>query len=156
MDKNIRKEVEDMLLSKYESLYRLAYSYAGNEADALDIIQESAYRAMLNCGSVKRTEYIGTWIYRIVVNTATDMLRRKKRTVSVEIIEEQGCEDRISDQDLRKALKELDENDKAIIFLKFCEDLTFSEIAEVTGENENTVKTRYYRLMGRLRNKLEG
>ena len=37
MDKNIRKEVEDMLLSKYESLYRLAYSYAGNEADALDV-----------------------------------------------------------------------------------------------------------------------
>ena len=84
------------------------------------------------------------------------MLRKKKRTVSVEIIEEQGCEDRISDQDLRKAVKALDENDKTILFLKFCEDLTFSEIAEVTEENENTVKTRYYRLMGRLRNKLDG
>lgn len=155
MNKNIRKEVEDMLLSKYESLYRLAYSYAGNEADALDIIQESAYRAMLNCGSVKSPEYICTWIYRIVVNTAIDMLRKKKNTVSTDIIEDQGHEDRVSDQDLREALKELDKNDKTILFLKFCEEMTFTEIAEVTGENENTVKTRYYRLMGRLRNKLD-
>lgn len=42
----LQKLVEAELLSSYDSLYRLAYTYVKNESDAMDIVQESAYKAI--------------------------------------------------------------------------------------------------------------
>ena len=58
------KQTEDLLLSQYSRYYRLAYSYVHNEQDALDIVQESAYKAMRDCRSVQNDAYLGTWLYR--------------------------------------------------------------------------------------------
>ena len=154
METAFRKEVEEALLSNYEAYYRLAYSYTGNEADALDIIQESAYQAIRNAGSLKKPEFAGTWIYRIVVNTALDLLRKKKRLAPEEELSGSWTEDRIPDPDLAAALKELPEKDRTLLLLRFFEELSFSGISEILGENENTVKTRYYRLLERLRTRL--
>jgi len=45
--------VEQELLTSYNSLYRLAFTYVKNESDAMDIVQESAYRAIKNASSLK-------------------------------------------------------------------------------------------------------
>lgn len=57
-----RKEqlVEQLLLENYNHYYRLAYSYVHNEADACDIVQNGAYKVILNSGSLKREEYAAT------------------------------------------------------------------------------------------------
>ena len=47
--KQITAQTEKMLIDQYERLYRLAYSYVHNEADALDIVQESACKAITQC-----------------------------------------------------------------------------------------------------------
>ena len=63
---NLEAETERILTENYERYYRLAYSYMRNEDDALDAVQESAYRAIRDCRSVKNKDYLSTWIYRIV------------------------------------------------------------------------------------------
>ena len=55
----------------------LAYTYVRNEEDALDIVQESVYKAMKGAGSVKGEAYIKTWLWRIVMNTAVDFYQEK-------------------------------------------------------------------------------
>lgn len=82
------KQTEDLLLSQYSRYYRLAYSYVHNEQDALDIVQESAYKAMRDCRSVQNDAYLGTWLYRIVINTALEFLRKNKREDTVEEVTE--------------------------------------------------------------------
>lgn len=62
--------VEEMLITNYAKYYKLAYSYVRNENDAQDIVQEGAYKAILNCGSLKENAYLDTWIYRIMINEA--------------------------------------------------------------------------------------
>ena len=57
--------VEKLLIENYEQYYRLAYSYVHNEADALDIVQEGAYKAILKCDTLREVSFAGTWIYRI-------------------------------------------------------------------------------------------
>ncbi len=42
----LQKKVEEQVLDSYEAMYRLAYTYVRNEEDALDIVQESVYKAM--------------------------------------------------------------------------------------------------------------
>ena len=51
--KQITAQTEKMLIDQYERLYRLAYSYVHNEADALDIVQESACKAITQCKKFK-------------------------------------------------------------------------------------------------------
>ena len=70
---NNTAETEQILTENYERYYRLAYSYMRNEDDALDVVQESAYRAIRDCRKVRNKDYLSTWIYRIVVRgTAGD------------------------------------------------------------------------------------
>ncbi len=57
--------IEDILLEKYDHYYRLAYSYTHNEADSQDIVQNGAYKAILNSDSLKNIEFAETWVYRI-------------------------------------------------------------------------------------------
>lgn len=54
--KQITAQTEKMLIDQYERLYRLAYSYVHNEADALDIVHESACKAITQCKNLKDTE----------------------------------------------------------------------------------------------------
>ena len=71
--------IEQQFIADYKKLYRLAYSYVHNENDALDIVQESAYKAIKNSSSLQQVQYAGTWIYRIVINESIQFLRKQKQ-----------------------------------------------------------------------------
>lgn len=71
--------INENLIKNYNKYYRLAYSYVHNESDAMDIVQEGAYKAILKSESLKSVEYIDTWIYRIMINEALGFLRKNKR-----------------------------------------------------------------------------
>ena len=112
MNSNIQAAAEKLLLENYESYYRLAYSYVRNESDALDIVQESACRAITECGSVKNPEYLSTWLYRIVINTALDFIRKYRREETTDSLPDPVWEDRYSDPDLISLVMALDEKSR--------------------------------------------
>ena len=58
---SITVQTEQVLIEKYDRLYRLAYSYVYNEDDALDIVQESACKAIRDCGQVKNTDFLSSF-----------------------------------------------------------------------------------------------
>ena len=148
-------DTERILTDNYEKYYRLAYSYMRNEDDALDVVQESAYRAIRDCGKVKNKDYLSTWIYRIVVNTALDLLRKKKKETLTEELPEIPVEDQYQETELRTILNQLDHKSKTIIILRYFEDLKLEDIADILGDNLNTVKARLYRSLKKLRLILE-
>lgn len=152
---NNAAETEQILTENYERYYRLAYSYMRNEDDALDVVQESAYRAIRDCRKVRNKDYLSTWIYRIVVNTALDMLRRKKKENITEELPEIPVEDQYQDLELRTVLNQLDDKSRTIILLRYFEDLKLEDIADIVGDNLNTVKARLYRSLKKLRLNLE-
>ena len=148
-------DTERILTDNYEKYYRLAYSYMRNEDDALDVVQESAYRAIRDCRKVRNKDYLSTWIYRIVVNTALDMLRRKKKENITEELPEIPVEDQYQDLELRTVLNQLDDKSRTIILLRYVEELKLEDIADLVGDNLNTVKARLYRSLKKLRLNLE-
>ena len=152
-DRKKEQAVERALTEGYEKYYRLAYSYVHNEADALDIVQEAAYKAILK--SDHDPQYVETWVYRIVVNEACSFLRNRKESADVEEIQA-ASEDIYENIDLKRAIENLDPKDRAIVVLRFFEDRQLEEIAKILDENLNTVKSRLYRVMKKLRLNLEG
>ena len=148
---SLQQKVEDLILDNYEAMYRLAYSYVRNEEDALDIVQESVYKAIKNAGKVQQEAYIRTWIWRIVMNTAVDLIRSRKNETGLEEAGETGKEDTYQDFDTLEALKILEPREKAVIVLRFFEDQKLEDIARTLQENTNTVKTILYRSLKKLR-----
>ena len=148
---SLQQKVEDQILDNYEAMYRLAYSYVRNEEDALDIVQESVYKAIKNAGKVQQEAYIRTWIWRIVMNTAVDLIRSRKNETGLEEAGETGKEDTYQDFDTLEALKILEPREKAVIVLRFFEDQKLEDIARTLQENTHTVKTILYRSLKKLR-----
>lgn len=158
LHKNLRHQVEEKLLTSYESMYRIAFTYVKNADDALDIVQDSAYKAIKNAKSVKQEEYIETWIYRIVMNYAVDFLKRNRKEMATESLEElhhMETTDKYMDFDTIRALDVLNEKERAVIILRFFEEKKLDEIAAVLGMNGNTVKSILYRSLQKLKAELE-
>ena len=149
------KVVHHALINGYERFYRLAFSYVKNEADAMDIVQESAYKAIQKCDGLKSEEYVMTWLYRIVVNEALQFIRKQKRETTTEAIPEESALDQYADIDLEAAIEKLEPRDQAIIRLRFFEDMTISDIAAILQYSQSTVKSRLYRAMDKMKVQLE-
>lgn len=130
---SMQQQVESQLLASYESLYRLAYTYVKNPDDAMDVVQESAFKAISRSADVRSPAAIRGWLCRIVVNTAMDVLRARSRQADAEHIPETGQEDVYQDTDLMQALDLLDERERTVIVLRFFQELKLQEIAQVTG-----------------------
>ncbi len=150
--KQSREElVGGILMDNYQRYYRLAYSYVHSEQDALDIVQEGAYKAISRAHTLRSEEFAGTWIYRIMMNEAVNFVRKnRKEFTSVEEDMVSG-EDVYQDIDLRKAIDALPEEEKALIVLRFFEDMTIEQVARVLNLNLSTAKSRLYRVLDKLK-----
>lgn len=151
----LQQQVEAEILASYPSLFRLAYTYMRNADDAMDVVQESVCKAISRYDGIRNEQAIRSWLCRIVVNTAMDQLRRRKREITVEQMPESGYEDTYSNLDLQRLLNGLNDRERTIVVLRFFEDMRLQDIAEITGENPNTVKTTLYRCLKKMRIQLE-
>ncbi len=126
-------------------LYKTAYSYTKNKEDALEIIQECTYRAMINIGKLKKPSYFKTWITRIVINCSLDIINKGNTICSLNDEEKIAVMDtNISLEeklDLYNAIDLLRDNYKTVIILKYFNDMTIENISKVMEIPENTVKT---------------
>ena len=148
--------VHECLIKNYEKYYRMAYSYVFCEQDAMDIVQEGAYRAILKSDLLKQPEYVDTWICKIVINEALRFLKKNKlASVDMESLPEQGQEDQVEDIDLQRALEKLDNQERAIVVLRYFEEEKLENIGKTMNLNVNTVKSRLYRAMDKLKKYME-
>ena len=139
------------LESNYGKYYRMGYGYVHNDADARDVVQESAYKAIYHSDKLRKPDYADTWICRIVINESINLLRRDKRGFAELTENSLRAEETYEDIDLRNALEKLPVKDKTVIMLRYFEDMSLDQVADVLNENVNTVKSRLYRALGKLK-----
>lgn len=156
----MEERVQQEILSQYQSYYRLAYSYVKNKEDAMDVVQDSAYKAIAKCDHLRNPDVVSSWVYKIVVNTALELLRRKAKNRKIETeqaadLSREATETVRDPIDLSSVLSLLDEKEHAIIVLRFYENKKISEVAQILGENENTIKSRMYRAFKKMKLELE-
>lgn len=145
------------LQAEQDRIYRLAYSYTRNEQDALDVVQTAMVKA-LSAPGMREPRYLQTWVYRIVVHTAIDHLRARKRLVLSDdrpFEEEESGPPEGVDLDVHQALDRLPADLKTIIVLRYFHELGLQEVADVLGLNLSTVKTRLYRALRLLKIEVE-
>ncbi|PGS51756.1 RNA polymerase sigma factor [Bacillus sp. AFS041924] len=155
----LEKELVDFIINNKADFYRLAYSYVKNSEDAVDILQDSIQKAISSKDKLKNEQSLKSWFYRIVVNTSLDFLRKQKKitVMDEETIElySPGQDDNYADIDLERSLESLPTKYRAVIVLRYFEDLKIEEVAEILQESPNTIKTRLYKALEILRIKMK-
>lgn len=151
------KEEFTRAVLEYEStLYRVAKSMLGSEADCADAAQNALLCAWEKQHTLRDTAYFKTWLTRILINECRAMLRQRARFVP---LEEEAAEGEIAperDSGLYEAVMGLDVKYRVPFVLYYIEGFRTREIASMLKLPEGTVKTRLRRAREILRTELEG
>lgn len=148
-----RKNVENYIVANQKYLYRIAISYAKKQDDALEIVQNTIYKALTFSDSLKDISLIKHWITRILINNCFDFFKKKNKVVLVhEVFDQREYNDNVIDKIiLENAMNNLPSKLKMIVILRFFEDFKIKEISEILDMNENTVKTNLYKALKMLK-----
>ena len=134
-------------------LYRVAWSILRNDDDCKDALQETALKAWQKRSALKDERYFRTWIVRILINTCYDTQRKRRRTVSIEGIQEPACPP--PDPSLALALEALPEKLRLPLTLCYSEGMSYAEIAQALHLPQATVRGRIHRAKEQLRKELD-
>jgi len=154
-----KDQLEAYLIEGQTGFYRLAYSYLQNREDSLDAVQTAICRALERQDSLREAAALRTWFTRILINVCMDLLRQRKQVtlVSDEDLDNGSYEDPLPEDDaLSHRVDVLPPEVQTVVKLRFYEDFTLREISDATGWNLNTVKSRLYAGLKKLRVSLEG
>ncbi|WP_442598826.1 sigma-70 family RNA polymerase sigma factor [Neobacillus sp. D3-1R] len=148
------------LFQQYEEdIYRTAFVYVKNQNDALDIVQETAYRSFSKISTLKNPEYFKTWLIKITINAALDFLRKEKKVIHLKPETSEFIPTPEVDLSLSITLKDVMENltekEKSVILLKYYYNHTFAEISSILELPLGTVKSVIYRALEKLRTHLK-
>ena len=166
---NRRREKEpfEALIMRHERMiYSLCLRMMGNRQDAEDCAQEAILSAYQAYDGFRGHADAKTWLYRIAYNACVDALRRRKGDTSLEALRETGfdpAETRMAGpsetaerNDLRRqiqlAMDQLPPDQRAVMTLRDFQQLSYQEIAQITGMGEGTVKSRLSRARDKVKN----
>ena len=140
----------EKLLLQYKSyLYKVAYTFVKDKQVALDILQETSFKAWLNIHTLKDEEKFKPWITKILVNTALNYIKKESKVIYMEdensIIYSEKSISIEEKLDLYDAIDLLKPKYKTVIILKYFDDMKIEDISYVLNIPENTVKSHLKR-----------
>jgi RNA polymerase sigma-70 factor, ECF subfamily len=170
-DQNAYGEIVELYKDK---IFQLCYRMLGNRHEAEDVAQEAFIRAYINIHGFNQSKKFSSWIYRIATNLCIDRIRKKKPDyfLDAEVPGTEGLtmysqiasdtdmpEDQLARLELQeivqKEISNLPEKYRAVIVLKYIEELSLNEISEILDLPLGTVKTRMHRGRENLRQRLK-
>ena len=157
------RDAGESLVDRYQKrLFTLALRMTGDVQDAEDVTQTVFLNAFLKLRSYDARYKFFSWIYRMTVNESLNVLKRRKRSVTLEEEDEIPAPDASADEGreaeaqdrVGKALQSLGPNDRAVVVLRHFLFFSYEQIADVLEISVQTVKSRLYTARERLRDML--
>lgn len=152
----------ERIVNEYgDGLLRMCLLYLKDHAMAEDAVQETFLRAFRHQDGFRGESSVKTWITRIAINVCKDMLTDPwaRHRSGEDLPDEATPEPSFSSEDryvISGKIANLPPKYKEVILLHYYQELKLSEIAEILGESEATIKTRLKRARDMLRSELKG
>jgi RNA polymerase sigma-70 factor (sigma-E family) len=146
---------EEYVVARSAALLRTAYLLTGNRADAEDLLQTALAKTYLHWDRIRDREALDGYVRRTMANTQTSFWRRKRPESSYDEVPERAGRDAHADADLHdalwSALARIGRRQRAVLVLRYYEDLSEAETAAVLGISVGTVKSATSRALVALR-----
>lgn len=160
-----REHAFNELVKRYtDRLHNFLYRYTHNHQDCEDLVQETFLRVHKSKHSYERIAKFSTWMYTIALNLAKSLYKKKKRMQKVSIhkdesdpkdyemniedtniLQDEELHQKLSLEKLEKALMQLAPEFREVVVYRDLQELSYDEIAEITGVAMGTVKSRINR-----------
>ena len=153
-------EFRDYVRSRSRALLRTAYLLTGNLADAEDLVQSALAKTYVAWDRIEDRSALDGYVRRAIVNTHISWWRRRRvEEFPTDELPDQAVADHAVGSDmqeaLRRAVDRLPQRMRAAIMLRYYDDMTEAEVAEVLGVTLGTVKSTVARAMAKLRTDAE-
>lgn len=154
------KDMERLMQEHGTALMRMACLYLRDAALAQDAVQETFLKAYARAAQFRGDAEEKTWLTRIAINTCKDMrrtawMRMVDRRVDMEYLQGEA-EFPLPDDTVVRAVMDLPKKDKAVILLRYYQNMKLSQISAVLGVPEPTVSSRLKRARHKLEKTLKG
>lgn len=159
---------EQLVRANEKKVYTLCLRMCGSPDDAEEAAQEAFLAAWKGLASFRGDSAFSTWLHRLAANACIDLMRRSRRArselslddeLAAEPVDERASpqrelERREQREAVQRGLAALPDEHRTVLVLREIEQLSYTEIAEVTGLELGTVKSRISRARAQLRNYL--
>jgi len=159
----VQKEIrmQKVLENHKNQIFRICWGFSEIKEDVEDLYQEILLNIWRSIGDFKANSSLNTWIYRVSVNTC--LLWKRKSKLKLNQIEEKEHASMFKSESVEnllikneildaliKAIHKLKSEEK-IIALFLLEELSYKEIAQIIGTNENNIGVKVYRIKEKLK-----
>jgi len=149
-------DFQDFVISRGRALLRSAYLLTGNLADAEDLVQSALAKTYQAWSRIEDRKALDGYVRRAMVNTHISWWRRRRldeyptdEIPDLPVADTSGTSE-LHDT-LQRALDRLPQRMRAAVVLRFFEDMTEAEVADVLGVSQGTVKSTVSRAVAKLR-----
>ncbi len=156
-----KPEAYARLVNHYQSYaFTIALKILNNRPEAEEAAQDGFIKAFHYLKTFNRKARFSTWLYRIIFNTAISYKRKNKAVMASLEHHDKGAvtADALEHNDkgvfIAKAMEHLNEADRLAIQLFYIKEFSLEEVAEITGQQVNTLKVRVHRARQRLADEL--
>ena len=162
MDAAAREDFRSYVVARSPALLRTAYLLTGDRADAEDLLQTALAKTYLAWERIREREALDGYVRRVMVNTQTSWWRRRRvdEYATSDLPDRPGPGGDVTDaftdavalhDALWTALAGLPKRQRAMVVLRYYEDLSEAETAAVMGVSVGTVKSTTSRALAKLR-----
>lgn len=159
-----------ILYDRYANkVYRKCIGMLKNSDDAQDVSHDILVKTFLNIANFEGNSSFSTWVYAISYNHCIDFLRQRQKNILVsyedneEVLERQDDNSQIADKQLFEIgverlgvlIYQLNEDDRAILLMKYQDEMSIEDIMGILKITESAVKMRLKRARDRLRKRYE-
>jgi len=155
------EEFAEYMAARQPSLLRTAYVLTGNRETAEELVQASLVKLYLSWDKVRSRDSIDGYVRRVMVNENNSLWRRawKRREVTVPELPDQPHEPEGSalgtSSEVWQFVQTLPRRQRAVVVLRFYEELSEAEVADVLGISVGTVKSQSSRALAALRSRMQ-
>ena len=135
-------DVENLVHTYGNTLYRLCLVMLSNESDAEDAVQETFIKYLQKAPQFEGPEHEKAWLLTVAANKCRDILRFRKRHTQIEPEHLQGLSADSSDSGIFEALMSLPEKFRLVLMLYYVEEYRIDDIAQLIGKTPSAVKMR--------------
>jgi RNA polymerase sigma-70 factor (sigma-E family) len=153
VDPTGRITLAELAHARLPELMRFGYALTGSPEDAADLVQEALTRVAARWWALARQDDPEGYVRKTMVNVAISRWRRRRREVLVERLPVVASydPDPIEHQDVWRALRSLPARQRAVMVLRYYDDLSEQEIAALLGCSTGTVKSQAAKARSKLR-----
>jgi len=150
----------DEIMIRYErQIYRVCYRFVEHREDAMDLAQDVFVKAFEHLPTFRRESTLKTWLYRIAINHCLNHVKKHSQefvqvtefTSSTKSSAQAELEHQEQRQRFRRLVKRLPPKQKAILELRVNEQLSYEEIAKISGRSVSTIKASVFFALEKLR-----